>query len=174
MNILAYTDGSCLANGRKDRSTPMGAGVRLVLPDGTRRDKARALGEGTNQRAELSAIILALEEIKAWCKEDNKGIYYAEVSVDIHTDSQYAIGCLSNPKWKPKANLDLIQQAKNLISEFESVTFTWVKGHAGTENNEYADRLAVSASLEKLSQVNGTEPTMEDKVVSSKVVGGHQ
>lgn len=173
MNIVAYTDGSCLANGRKDQLTSMGVGVRLIFPDGTRRDKAKALGEGTNQRAELSAIILALEEIQAWCQEDKKSHHSREISVNIYTDSQYAIGCLSNPKWKPKANLDLIQQGKALISKLQSVTFTWVKGHAGTESNEYVDRLAVSASLEKLSQVNGTEPTMENRVAPSKVVGEH-
>ena len=59
MKIIAYTDGSCLGNGRKDKESPMGVGVRLIMPNGQRIDHSEYCGEGTNQRAELSAVLVA-------------------------------------------------------------------------------------------------------------------
>jgi ribonuclease HI len=104
----------------------------------------------TNQRAELTAIIRALE------------IAPRHRPVTIVTDSRYSIDCVTNwfRKWirnnwqtsdgKPVENKDLIQSILVKINERDSLkvttTFEWVKGHNRDAGNEEADRLAVNGA----------------------------
>lgn len=108
-------------------------------------------GLQTNQRAELTAIIRALE------------IAPTNQEVHIYTDSRYSIDCVTTwykswekNKWttsvkKPVLNKDLIQAAIALIRERESkgarTDFIWVKGHSTDPGNEAADRLAVNGAM---------------------------
>ena len=125
--IIAYTDGACSGN-----PGPAGIGVVLVCGD-KRREISSYLGEGTNNIAELTAILAALEAIK-----DRKR------SVRVITDSSYAIGVLSKG-WKAKANVELIAKMRALLAEFTQLQFEWVKGHAGHVENERCDELAREA-----------------------------
>lgn len=98
----------------------------------------------TNQRAELEAILVALEIIASLPNQP----------VEIYSDSQYAISCLTVwcKKWKqngwqsasrkPVENQDLIRPAIALL-ETLNVKLIKVAGHAGIEGNEMADALAV-------------------------------
>jgi ribonuclease HI len=125
--IIAYTDGACSGN-----PGPAGVGVVLVCGD-KRREISSYLGEGTNNIAELTAILAALEAIKDRKRE-----------VTVITDSSYAIGVLSKG-WKAKANVELIAKMRALIAEFTQLRFQWVKGHAGHVENERCDELARDA-----------------------------
>ncbi len=123
----AYTDGACSGN-------PGPAGLGVVLFDGPRRTElSEYLGTGTNNIAELTAILRALEAIDA-----------AEESVLIHTDSQYAIGVLQKG-WKPKVNQELIAAIKERMKAFRKLRLVYVPGHAGVPLNERADELARAA-----------------------------
>lgn len=128
-----YTDGSCLQN-------PGGAiGYAAVLyhPDGT--ELARHVDgapTGTNNTAELLAVITALEQLPAG------------TIVRVFSDSQYVTrGCtewLRN--WKRKAfagikNPGLWQRLSALL-DTRTVTFQWVKAHNGHPRNELVDRLS--------------------------------
>lgn len=105
----------------------------------------------TNQRAELTAIVRALD------------IAPLNRDVTIYTDSRYSIDCVTNwyknwvrNKWmtaKNKAveNKDLIMDIRQKIEEREHLKsgtyFVWVKGHANDEGNIAADRLAVDGAM---------------------------
>lgn len=126
---VAYTDGSCRGN-----PGPAGAGVSLRLADGRRADASRALGLGTNNIGELTAIGMALELL------DEAGIP-ATAHVAILSDSSYANGVLCQG-WKAKANVELITGLRAALKRRPGAVVHWVAGHTGLEGNEAADTLA--------------------------------
>ncbi|HTE47156.1 MAG TPA: ribonuclease H, partial [Gemmatimonadaceae bacterium] len=125
---IAYTDGACSGN-----PGPAGAGVVIITPEGKISESFESLGVGTNNIAELTAILRALE-----------GVPKTDSEVIIHTDSQYAIGVLTKG-WRPKANQQLIADIKRALAEHKQVRFVYVPGHAGVPMNERADALAREA-----------------------------
>ncbi|KAA8917039.1 hypothetical protein TRICI_000825 [Trichomonascus ciferrii] len=157
---VVYTDGCARGNGR--RGAVGGIGV-YYGPDDPRNVAAPLLDEGrqTNQRAELTAAITAVEHA---LKEASKP--GADVrGLNIHSDSEYAAKCLTTwgDKWEKNdykrgengqiANLELIKSGREKIKQYndlykkkngpgQGVVFTHVRGHAGILGNEMADRLA--------------------------------
>ena len=125
--MIVYADGACSGN-----PGPAGLGIVLIDRRG-RRELSAYLGEGTNNIAELTAIMLAADAI-----EDK------HAPVRIHTDSQYAIGVLSKG-WKAKANVALIEQVRAALAPFTDLELIYVRGHSGVVLNERADALAVQA-----------------------------
>jgi ribonuclease HI len=125
--IIIYADGACSGN-------PGPAGLGVVLQDGgARRELSQFLGQGTNNIAELTAILEAADAIE----DPNR-------PVRIHTDSQYAIGVLSKG-WKAKANQELVARVKQALSRLTDLELIYVPGHSGVLLNERADALAVQA-----------------------------
>jgi ribonuclease HI len=125
--IVIYADGACSGN-------PGPAGLGVVLQDGAvRRELSQYLGQGTNNIAELSAILEAALAIEDPARP-----------VRIHTDSQYAIGVLSKG-WKAKANQELVARVKDALARLEDLELIYVPGHSGVLLNERADALAVQA-----------------------------
>jgi ribonuclease HI len=137
-----YTDGACSGN-----PGPGGWGVLIQLDD---KDIELSGGdnETTNNRMELMAAIIALEEI-------NK-----DYKINLYTDSNYVkdgiTSWISNWKknsWKTANKKDV--KNKDLWIRLDAaikgkdISWIWVKGHAGNAGNEQADYLARSA-LEKL------------------------
>ncbi|MCL2594195.1 MAG: ribonuclease HI [Promicromonosporaceae bacterium] len=134
--IIVSTDGSCLKN-------PGGAiGWAWIAHDGVRFDSGGA-AVGTNQIAELTAVLRAIEA------------HPGKAPLLIESDSQYAINCASTwlPGWKAKgwrnaagktiSNLELVQAIDDAIARREGpVRFRWVRGHVGNPFNERADELA--------------------------------
>jgi ribonuclease HI len=123
-SFIAYTDGACSGN-----PGPAGLGVVLLHAD-RRQELSEYLGTATNNIAELTAILRALEVIDT-----------PEQSVHVHTDSQYAIGVLQKG-WKAKANQELILTIKARMKAFKALRLVYVPGHAGVPLNERADELA--------------------------------
>jgi ribonuclease HI len=122
--FVAYTDGACSGN-----PGPAGLGV-VLLHGASRRELSEYLGVGTNNVAELTAILRAIEAVGP-----------SDESVHVHTDSQYAIGVLQKG-WKPKANQALIASIKTAMSGLKRLHLVYVPGHAGVPLNERADALA--------------------------------
>lgn len=141
MKIIAYTDGACSGN-----PGPGGWGVLLhaIGPDGAV-VKERTLNGGaaqtTNNRMELMAAITSLETMSK------------PTQMTIVTDSAYVKDGIT--KWlagwkrngwktaakKPVKNEDLWQRL-DTAHAVHTVTWEWVKGHAGHPENERADELA--------------------------------
>ncbi len=125
--IEAYTDGGCDPN-------PGPAGLGVVLLAGPHRlDIWEYLGQATNNIAELTAILRALEAVKK-----------PDLPLRIYTDSAYAIGVL-NGHMKAKANQELIGHIRNKMAGFPHLELVKVKAHAGILYNEAADQLATRA-----------------------------
>ncbi len=123
---VVYADGACTGN-----PGPCGLGV-VLLDGGKRRELSEYLGMGTNNIAELTAIVRALEEAPR------------DRTVVIHSDSGYALGLLGKG-WKAKANQDLVERMRTLARGFCDLRLVKVAGHAGIVENERADQLARDA-----------------------------
>jgi ribonuclease HI len=124
--VIVYTDGACTGN-----PGPMGIGV--VIIDGKERQEiSEYLGEGTNNIAELTAIVRALE------------VCPPERPVVLHSDSAYALGLLGK-NWKAKANQALVEKMRTLGKKFKDLRLVKVAGHAGIPENERCDVLAREA-----------------------------
>jgi len=123
-----WTDGACSGN-----PGPMGIGV-VVIDGPQRKEKGEFLGVGTNNIAELTAIVRGI---------DLAGAAATDKPVRIFTDSSYAIGVLSKG-WKAKANQGLIADIKKRLAPLRA-EFVKVAGHAGIPENERCDELARNA-----------------------------
>lgn len=146
--IRIYCDGACSGN-------PGFAGSGLAIYSN---DKNPVLlhgdfvEKGTNNIAELNALYQALVIAK---QTSSKNI------ITIFSDSKYSIDCIITWAygWKSKGwtkkggeikNLELIKKTHELYERIKDlVEIKHVKGHAGIEGNELADRMAVTAIKEK-------------------------
>jgi len=132
---IAYTDGACSGN-----PGPAGSGVVLVEPGGKMHEGLEYLGEATNNVAELTAILRALE----WTPADAPAVI-------VNTDSKYAIGVLQLG-WKAKVNHELIARTKRAMEARSGVRLVYVPGHQGVPLNERADELAREAITTRSSR----------------------
>ncbi|MDC3957209.1 ribonuclease HI [Polyangium jinanense] len=124
--LVAYADGACTGN-------PGPAGLGVVVVDGDRRiEISEYLGNGTNNIAELTAILRAVGAVE----DTGKPLL-------VRTDSQYAIGVLQKG-WKAKANTDLVAEVKDVLKR-NKTRLEYVPGHSGVALNERADELAREA-----------------------------
>lgn len=137
INYKIYTDGSCRGNGN--------GGVGIVwLKDGNKVfEYSKGFKNTTNNKMELMAIYIALSSIK---KEIN--------SLEIVSDSEYAIGVLTKP-WNPKKNKELIEVIKQRIRLTQNLVKSPIKwshtyGHSNNEWNNLCDKLAQSESKNML------------------------
>ncbi len=143
--VVIYTDGAC-------RGNPGPGGWGAVLISGAR-EREICGGElaTTNNRMELMAAIQALEALNRPCE------------VELHTDSQYVKKGITEwlAGWKAKGwktaskepvkNDDLWKRLDAARGR-HTVSWRWVKGHAGHELNERADGLARKGMLETLGE----------------------
>ncbi|WP_186396971.1 ribonuclease HI [Stappia sp. TSB10GB4] len=135
MRVTIHTDGACSGN-------PGPGGWGAILRFGAHeRELCGGEAQTTNNRMELTAAIEALNALKRPCK------------VELHTDSTYVRDGIT--KWlynwkrnawrtadkKPVKNAEL-WQALDAARTRHDVTWHWVKGHAGHDDNERADELA--------------------------------
>jgi ribonuclease HI len=128
--LMAWADGSGTV-GDSD------AAVGVVFDDrGHRAGFGAYIGKGTNNVAELSAVLYAVRAIRG---------QHRFRPVIVHTDSQYAIGALTK-QWDAKVNQELIAIVRQELKNFRDLKFQHVRGHTGILGNEQADKLAGAAS----------------------------
>lgn len=144
MKVTIYSDGSSRGN-----PGPGGYGtvIHYVNPEG--RLFVKELSQGyiktTNNRMELMGVIAGLEALNRPCE------------VMVITDSKYVVNAFNQhwiegwirKDWKrgsePVKNVDLWKRLLHAMKP-HSVTWQWVKGHAGHPQNERCDALATMAA----------------------------
>ncbi len=138
--VQIFTDGACSGN-----PGPGGYGA-IIKYKGHEKELSAGYINTTNNRMELLAVIHGLEALKEPC------------IVDIYSDSKYVVDAIKQgwaKRWQKNnwmrnkkddaLNPDLWQKLLDLLDKHK-VTMHWVKGHAGHEENERCDKLAVEAS----------------------------
>ncbi|UCD80480.1 MAG: reverse transcriptase-like protein [Desulfobacterales bacterium] len=125
--ICVFTDGASAGN-------PGPAGIGVLLRYGKHeKEISEYIGDATNNIAELKAIQAGLSAVKNTAKP-----------VRLFTDSKYAYGLLVL-NWRAHKNQQLVASIKETMAKFKDLKIMKVKGHAGLQENERADRLATSA-----------------------------
>ncbi len=135
-----YTDGAALGN------PGPGGWAALVRSGGRTRELSGGFRETTNNRMELYAAIMGLEQVPAGAR------------VRLTSDSQYLVEGITKgwaeawrakgwrqTKHKPTPNADLWKRLLD-AAEQRNVSWKWVRGHVGHRENERADRLAQQAA----------------------------
>ena len=136
--VLAYTDGGCRGN------PGIGGWGFLMIDMSTTQCLEQRGGEKdtTNNRMEMMAAIRVLQSLRS-----------SSTDIEIRTDSRYLIDVCSKwvhgwkrNRWRKKdgeevKNRDLVELLDSLLNR-HPVRWTWIKGHAGEEGNEYVDQLA--------------------------------
>ena len=146
MKIEIYTDGACSGNPGKG-----GYGILMRVPEKNyQKTFSQGFRKTTNNRMELLAVIVALENIKT----DGHDIH-------IYTDSKYVSEAI-NQKWifgwvkkgfNKVKNPDLWKRFYPLFQKFKP-ELHWIKGHNGHPENEICDQLAVKASQSSSLQID--------------------
>ncbi|MFR7565217.1 MAG: ribonuclease HI [Oscillospiraceae bacterium] len=136
--VEIFSDGACSGN-----PGPGGWGA-ILRCDGYEKEISGGEAHTTNNRMELTGVIQALSALKYPCK------------VRVTTDSRYVVDGITKgwaQSWKkrgwkksdgkPALNPELWERLLELLA-IHDVEFAWIKGHAGHEENERCDRLAVA------------------------------
>ena len=140
--VICYTDGSCLGN-------PGPSGYAGILTCKGKKHVVKGhVHEGTNNSAELMAVIEAMKALNKPC------------NVEFHVDSQYVMSYNNHDEqWLTAANrpnrdlwLELITVVKNGKHQ---IKFVKVPGHAGNELNEMCDKLAREEAKKALHEIFG-------------------
>ena len=138
--VTIYTDGACSGN-----PGPGGWGAILEW-QGHEKELSGGEAQTTNNRMELTAVLMALRLLKEPC------------IVELYSDSKYVVDAIDKgwlygwqkKGWikadkKPVLNVDLWQQLLPELARHD-VHLHWVKGHAENEKNNRCDQLAVAES----------------------------
>lgn len=146
MKVTIYSDGS--ARGNPEGPGGYGTVLQYIDSKGTLHEREFSGGyvKTTNNRMELRGVIVGIEALTKACE------------VTVISDSKYVTDAF-NQNWienwikngwrtagkSPVKNIDLW---KRLLKAMEphTVTFQWVKGHAGHPENERCDKLATAAA----------------------------
>ena len=161
--LIVYTDGSCLGNGRSQSAGGMG----IYFPNGELPNISKVFrqeSQCTNQKTELYAILLAIRYV-------HRNLGFDKYTLTIKTDSEYSINCVT--KWikswvkngwmtknnKPVLNKEYIEKIYNYQIKYKNkINFKHVYGHTNGKdndsvNNAEADRLAGMASERALTEL---------------------
>ena len=137
MKVNIYTDGACSGN-------PGKGGYGIIMEwDGKsyKKEFSKGFRKTTNNRMELLAVIVALENLK---KEGLEVIVYSDSKYVVDSVEKGWVFNWQKKGYKGKKNTDLWRRFLKLYG-LHRVKFHWVKGHNEHPQNERCDQLAVKA-----------------------------
>lgn len=124
-NVTIVCDGSSLGNGR---GTTRAAAVAVLGFKGYWKAIGIYLGNATNQQAEIAAASLGLENLKEPCV------------VKVYSDSRYVVETMTG-NFRRKTNHEWWAKLDAAAGRHD-IKWQWIKGHAGHEVQEVADKMA--------------------------------
>ncbi len=140
--ITLYTDGACSGN------PGLGGYGGILMYEDYKKEYSGGELQTTNNRMEIMAVIVGLNQLKYPC------------TVDVYSDSAYTVNAFTNGwiyAWKKNGwkkadgklvlNIDLWEQLYSLTQTHE-VLFHKVAGHADNVFNNRCDELARNAIVE--------------------------
>ena len=142
--VTIVCDGSSLGNGRGEARA---AAVAVLGFKGFWRAVGEYLGNATNQQAEIAAATLGLTNLKEPCK------------VKLLSDSRYVVETMVG-NFRKKTNHEWWARLDRAASKHE-VEWNWIKGHAGHEVQEVADKAA-----RKIASKGEVDAEMLDELVA--------
>ncbi len=163
--INIYTDGSCLGN-----PGPGGWAAVIMDDSGDKRVLGGHEDSTTNNRMEITAVIKSLQAVPE------------RAQAAVYSDSQYLINTMVKG-WRRTANLDLWETLDGEVKK-RKVSWEWVRGHNGHQENEEANTLAREYSRRPLARtlnhlddrgraqmvdVGGKEATLREAVAKGSV-----
>ena len=144
MSIIIYTDGAAKGN-------PGNGGYGIVMMSGGhRKELSQGFKLTTNNRMELLAVIIALEEIK---KENSEIILYSDSKYVVDAVVRNWVFGWEKKNFNKKKNPDLWIRFLKIYRKHK-VSFVWIKGHADNKENERCDVLAVEAAESSNLQID--------------------
>lgn len=136
--VEIFCDGACSGN-----PGPGGYGA-ILRCRGAEKELSGAEPATTNNRMELTAALVALQQLTRPCR------------VTVTTDSQYLVKGMTewlagwqrngwkNSKKEPVLNRELWEALSTAAAQHQ-ISWQWVRGHAGHQENERCDTLARTA-----------------------------
>ena len=134
-NVTIVCDGSSLGNGK---GITRAAAVAVLGFKGYWKAVGEYLGNATNQQAEIAAATIGLKSLKEPCK------------VKLMSDSRYVVQTMTG-NFRKKTNHEWWEKLESAASR-HTVEWQWLKGHAGHEVQEIADKMARKIAM--LGQVD--------------------
>ncbi len=134
--IEIFTDGS-------SRGNPGPGGYGVILRCGEHyKELSGGFAETTNNRMELTAVIVGLEAVKR-----------PNAEIILYSDSWYVVDSVNKgwvfgwerKRFEKRLNSDLWMRFLEVYRRHR-VRFVWVKGHADNPMNNRCDQLAVAAA----------------------------
>ena len=136
MPIEIFTDGS-------SRGNPGPGGYGVILRCGEHyKELSGGFAETTNNRMELTAVIVGLEAVRR-----------PNAEIILYSDSRYVVDSVNKgwvfgwerKRFEKRLNADLWIRFLEVYRRHR-VRFVWVKGHADNPMNNRCDQLAVAAA----------------------------
>jgi len=124
-DVTIVCDGSSLGNGR---GVTRAAAVAVLGFQGFWKAVGEYLGNATNQQAEIHAAYLGLKNLKEPCR------------VKVYSDSRYVVETMTG-NFRKKTNHEWWAKLDKAASQHQ-IEWQWIKGHAGHEVQEVADKMA--------------------------------
>ena len=130
--VEIFTDGACLGN------PGPGGWAALLRYNGHEKTLSGGEADTTNNRMELMAAIAALEALKRPSRIHlTTDSQYVKQGIELWLQRWLANGWRTSDR-KPVKNQDLWVRL-DAATQPHTVTWEWVKGHAGHEENERVD-----------------------------------
>ena len=139
-----FTDGSATPN-----PGPGGWGAVYVLDGEVVAQDHGHEDDTTNNRMELTAVLHGIDLVP----HGTEAVIYSDSKLVVNTMNQWAEGW-QRRGWKrktgPVENLDLVRPTFEKLRARPELRLEWIKAHAGSRWNEYADSLSTAYTRDEL------------------------
>lgn len=142
--VTIVCDGSSLGNGKENTRA---AAVAVLGFKGFWKAFGEYLGNATNQQAEIAAALLGLKSLTEPCR------------VKLLSDSRYVVETMTG-NFRRKTNHEWWAKLDRAASRHE-IEWQWIKGHAGHQIQEIADKAA-----RKIAATGDVDVSVLDELVA--------